>query len=138
MNLNSVNVSGNLTRDPELRATPSGASVLNMRIAVNDRVKDQATGEWSDRPNFFDVDLFGRSADALAAILTRGSKVAISGRLRWREWETQEGGKRQAVTIVADKVDLMQQRDGSAPEQAPAAGPGKSEGPWEGDDDIPF
>lgn len=137
MSLNSVNVSGNLTRDPELRATPSGTSVLNVRIAVNDRVKDPSSGEWTDRPNYFDVDLFGRRADALAGILARGMKVAIGGRLRWREWETNEGGKRQAVSIVADTVELMQQRDGSAPapvRQAPAA----DSGPLEGDDDIPF
>jgi single-strand DNA-binding protein len=134
VSLNHVTLSGNLTRDPELRATPSGTSVLSLRLAVNDRVKDQSTGEWTDRPNYFDVDLFGKRADALAGILTRGMKVAIGGRLRWREWETNEGGKRQAVTIVADTVELMQQRDGGAPAPAPR----QSQAPVEDDDDIPF
>lgn len=134
MSLNTVTVSGNLTRDPELRATPSGTSVLGLRIAVNDRVKDQATGEWTDRPHYFDVDLFGKRADALAGILSRGAKVAIGGRLRWREWEAQDGSKRQAVTIVADAVELMQQRDGAAH----AAGQGQPRSSQEADDDIPF
>jgi len=139
MSLNSVTVAGNLTRDPELRATPSGTSVLNLRLAVNDRVKDPSSGEWTDRPNYFDVDLFGRRADALAGILTRGMKVAIGGRLRWREWETQDGSKRQAVSIVADTVELMQRRDGSGSAPAPTRqAPPTDNGPWEGDDDIPF
>lgn len=140
MSLNSVTLSGNLTRDPELRATPGGTSVLNVRIAVNDRVKDQHTGEWTDRPNYFDVDLFGRRADALANILSRGMKVAIAGRLRWREWEAQDGGKRQAVSVVADTVELMQQRDGgSGSAQASTSAPQSASKPWsEDDDDIPF
>jgi single-strand DNA-binding protein len=134
VNLNSATISGNLTRDPELRATPSGTSVLAMRVAVNDRVKDQQTGEWSDRPNYFDVDVFGKRADSLASILSRGDKVAVVGRLRWREWEAQDGNKRQSVSIVSDAVEIMP-RDGAA---RPAASQGLPSSPPEADDDIPF
>jgi single-strand DNA-binding protein len=110
--INSVVIVGNLTRDPELRATPSGTSVCSLRIAVNDRVKDPSSGEWGDKPNYFDVDVFGGQGERCAQWLARGRQVAIAGRLRWREWETQDGQKRQAVSIVADNVQFIGPREG--------------------------
>ena len=82
MSINSVSISGNLGRDPELRVTPTGTSVLSLSVAVNDRVRDQQTGEWRDRANWVDVVVFGSRADAIAPFLAKGSKVAVSGRLR--------------------------------------------------------
>ncbi len=151
--INSVVLVGNLTRDPELRATPSGTSVCSLRVAVNDRVKDPTTGEWGDKPNYFDVDVFGGQGERCAQYLARGRQVAIAGRLRWREWETQDGQKRQAVSIVADNVQFIGPREGGGGGyQQPAAqrqntGPAFNneglDGPpagdfTEADDDIPF
>jgi len=110
--INSVIVIGNLTRDPELKATPSGTSVCSLRIAVNDQVKDQSSGEWVEKANFFTVDVFGRQAETCAQYLSRGRQVAVSGRLRWRQWETQDGQKREAVSIAADRVQFIGPRDG--------------------------
>jgi single-strand DNA-binding protein len=111
-NINSVVVTGNLTRDPELRSLPSGNSVCKLRIAVNSRRKDQS-GEWVDKPNYFDVTVWGAQGENCATYLSKGRPVAIQGRLEWREWETQEGGKRQAVEIIADSVQFLGSRDGS-------------------------
>ena len=110
--INIAAISGNLTRDPELRMTPGGTQVLNFGVAVDDRAKNQQTGEWEDRPNFIDCVLFGNRADALSRILRKGIKVAVSGSLRWSQWE-RDGQKRSKVEVVADKVVLMQaQQDG--------------------------
>ena len=106
-----------------------------MRVAVNDRVKDPNTGEWGDKANYFDVDVFGGQGERCAQYLDRGRQVAVSGRLRWREWETQDGQKRQAVSIVADNVQFIGPRDGAGGgggqggyQQRPAAGssPGRT------------
>jgi len=110
--INSVVIVGNLTRDPELRATPSGTSVCSLRVAVNDRVKDATTGEWGDKPNYFDVDVFGGQGERCAQYLAKGRQVGVAGRLRWREWETQDGQKRQAVSIMADNVQFIGPREG--------------------------
>ena len=110
--INSVVIVGNLTRDPELKAMPSGTSVCSLRVAVNDRVKDPNTGEWGDKPNYFDVDVFGAQGERCSQYLARGRQVAVAGRLRWREWETQDGQKRQAVSIVADNVQFIGPREG--------------------------
>ncbi|NLE23367.1 MAG: single-stranded DNA-binding protein [Actinobacteria bacterium] len=122
--INSVVIVGNLTRDPELRATPSGTSVCSLRVAVNDRVKDPISGEWGDKPNYFDVDVFGGQGERCAQYLARGRQVAVSGRLRWREWEAQDGQKRQAVSIVADNVQFIGPRDGGGSQQAGGYQPG--------------
>jgi single-strand DNA-binding protein len=145
--INSVVIVGNLTRDPELRATPSGTSVCSMRVAVNDRVKDQTTGEWGDKPNYFDVDVFGGQGERCAQYLARGRQVAVSGRLRWREWETQDGQKRQAVSIMADNVQFIGPRESGGGQQARQESPAFNKAGLEppkgdyaeaGDDDIPF
>ena len=118
--LNRVVVVGNLTRDPELRHTPSGTAVCSLRVAVNSRRKDQ-TGQWVDKPNYFNVSVFGQQGENCAQYLAKGRPVAVDGRLEWREWES-ENGKREAVEIVADTVQFLGGRgDG---EGGPAGGGG--------------
>jgi single-strand DNA-binding protein len=155
--INSVIVIGNLTRDPELKATPSGTSVCSLRVAVNDQVKDQASGEWVEKANYFTVDVFGRQAETCAQYLTRGRQVAVSGRLRWRQWETQDGQKREAVSIAADRVQFIGPREGGGGggyQSQPSGGQRQGQGQNQGsdfpgsdltppstdyaDDDIPF
>jgi single-strand DNA-binding protein len=144
-NINRVVLTGNLTRDPELRSLPSGTSVCNLRIATNTRRKDGSTGEWVDKPNYFDVTVFGAQGENCAQYLAKGRPVAVEGRLNWREWEAQDGSKRQSVDIIADTVQFLGSRDapqsnGVVESDVPvdtsdlepaAAGAGK-------DDDIPF
>jgi single-strand DNA-binding protein len=110
-NINRVVITGNLTRDPELRALPSGSSVCQLRIACNTRRKNSSSGEWEDKPNYFDVTVWGAQGENCARFLAKGRPVAIDGRLEWREWETQDGGKRQAVDIIADSVQFLGSRD---------------------------
>ena len=109
---NTVTLVGNLTRDPELRHTPSGTAVCSLRLAVNTRRKDGATGEWTEKPNYFDVTVWGNQGENCAQYLAKGRPVAIDGRLEWREWEAQDGTKRQAVEIIADTVQFLGGRDG--------------------------
>ena len=144
-------ITGNLTRDPELRARPSGTSVCKLRVAVNSRRKDQS-GEWVDKPNYFDVTVWGAQGENCANYLSKGRPVAVDGRLEWREWEASDGsGKRQAVEIVADSVQFLGSRDGNparatAPQQAQLRRArrhlrlrGREAGVGAGsDDDIPF
>ena len=111
-NINVVVVTGNLTRDPELRSLPSGTSVCELRLAVNSRRKDES-GNWVDKPNYFDVTVWGAQGENCATYLSKGRPVAIEGRLDWREWETQEGQKRQAVRIIANSVQFLGSRDGA-------------------------
>ena len=149
-NINRVILTGNLTRDPELRSLPSGTSVCKLRVACNTRRKDNSTGEWVDKPNYFDVTVWGQQGENCATYLQKGRPVAIDGRLEWREWEAQDGsGKRQSVEIIADSVQFLGGRgeegggngsrftpesdvpaDTSDFQRAPAAGGA--------DDDIPF
>ena len=105
-NINRVVLTGNLTRDPELRSTPSGTSVCSLRVACNTRRKD-ASGEWVDKPNYFDVTIWGRQGENAAQYLEKGRPVAIDGRLEWREWQDKEGNKRQSVDIIADSVQFL-------------------------------
>lgn len=118
MSINRAIVSGNLTSDPELRATTGGTQVLGFGIAVNDRRRNQQTGEWEDYPNFIDCTMFGNRAEALSRILRKGMKVAIEGKLRYSSWEDKNGGgRRSKVEIVPDEVDLMSQNPNG--QQAP-------------------
>jgi single-strand DNA-binding protein len=106
-NINRVLVTGNLTKDPELRSTPSGTSICKLRIAVNSRRKD-ASGQWVDKPNYFDVTVWGAQGENCAQYRQKGRGVAIDGRLDWREWDATDGsGKRQAVEIIADTVQFL-------------------------------
>ena len=90
-NINRVVLVGNLTRDPELRHTPSGTAVCSLRLAVNTRRKDGATGEWTEKPNYFDITVWGNQGENCAQYLAKGRPVAIDGRLEWREWDAQDG-----------------------------------------------
>ena len=118
MSINRVVVSGNLTRDPELRVTPVGTQVLGFGVAVNDRRRNQQTGEWEDYPNFIDCTMFGNRAEALSRILRKGMKVAIEGKLRYSSWEDKNGGgRRSKVEIIPDEVVLMSQNPNG--QQAP-------------------
>ena len=113
-NVNVVVITGNLTRDPELRHTGGGTAVCELRVAVNSRRKDGQSGEWVDKPNYFDVIVWGAQGESCANYLAKGRPVAVEGRLDWREWEAKEGGgKRQAVQIVANTVQFLGSRDGS-------------------------
>lgn len=124
MSINRVVISGNLTREPELRQTATGLPVLGLGVAVNDRRKNQQTGEWEDHPNFIDCTLFGTRAESVAKFLKKGSKVAIEGKLRWSQWE-KDGSKRSKLEVIIDEIEFMSQ--GESPAQAPAYA-----------DDIPF
>ena len=127
MGINRVTVSGNLTRDAELKQTQGGSSVLGFSVAVNDRRKNQQTGEWEDVPNFVDCVVFGKRADALSKMLRKGSKVAIEGKLRYSAWEAKDGSKRSKLEIAVDEVELM----GAKAEK-------QAEQPEVYDEEIPF
>jgi len=114
-NINRVVLTGNLTRDPELRSTPGGMSVCSLRIASNTRRKDNTTGEWTDKPNYFSVTVWGAQGENCARFLAKGRPVCIDGRLEWREWQTQEGQKRESIEIVADAVQFLGGREEGAP-----------------------
>jgi single-strand DNA-binding protein len=109
-NINRVVMTGNLTRDPDLRALSSGTPVCSLRIACNTRRKDG--DEWVDKPNFFDITVWGSQGENCAKFLAKGRPIAVDGRLEWREYEARDGGTRQAVEIVADSVQFP----GQAPE----------------------
>ena len=127
-NINRVIITGNLTADPELRSLPSGTSVCKLRVACNTRRKDNSTGEWVDKPNYFDVTVWGAQGENCARYLSKGRPVAIDGRLEWREWE-QDGNKRQAIDIIADSVQFL---------SSPRDDGGGGSSPAPADDDIPF
>jgi single-strand DNA-binding protein len=130
-NVNVVVITGNLTRDPELRSTGGGTSVCEMRVAVNSRRKNGQTGQWEDKANYFDVVVFGAQADNCAAYLQRGRPVAIEGRLDWREWEAKDGsGKRQAVQVVANTVQFLGSRDGGGGGGVPNGNGGGQQQPY--------
>lgn len=154
-NINVVVITGNLTQDPELRSTGGGTSVCELRVAVNSRRKDGSTGEWVDKPNYFNVTVWGAQGENCANYLAKGRPVAIEGRLDWREWEAKDGGgKRQAVQIIANSVQFLGSRDGAGgggngngftpKSDTPAdtsdydAAPANAGAGGGGDDDIPF
>lgn len=115
MSINRVNITGNLTRDPELRSTAGGMAVLGFGVAVNDRRKNQQTGQWEDYPNFVDCTMFGNRAEALSRILRKGMKVAIEGKLRYSAWEDKNGGGgRSKIEVIVDEIELMSQNPNGA------------------------
>ena len=114
MSINRVNISGNLTRDPELRVTASGTQILAFGVAVNDRRRNPQTNEWEDVPNFVDCVVFGSRAEALSRFLSKGSKVAIEGKLRYSSWETKEGQRRSKLEVVVDEVEFLSSRNQQA------------------------
>ena len=133
-NVNTVSISGNLTRDPELRQSASGVSFLNFGIAVNDRRKNPQTGEYEDYANFFDCTAIGKRAEGLSTFLAKGMKVAIDGKLQWRQWEADDGSKRTAVSIVVNEIDVMSRKDGE--NRSSSSSSSQQGGGME--DDIPF
>ncbi len=151
-NINRVILTGNLTRDPELRSLASGTSVCKLRLAVNTRRKDG--GQWVDSPNYFDITVWGAQGENCANYLSKGRPVAIDGRLEWREWEAKDGGgKRQSVDVIADTVQFLGSRDGGGEGGGNGGGGGgftpssdvpadtsdfQQSAPSGGDDDIPF
>ena len=113
MSINRVMISGNLTRDAEIRSTQSGMAILGFGVAVNDRRKNQQTGEWEDYPNFVDCTMFGTRGEKLQPYLTKGTKVAIEGKLRWSQWE-RDGQKRSKLEVIVDELEFMSSRSGGA------------------------
>lgn len=143
MHINRVVLTGNLTSDPKVIQTASGFTICTLRVASNTRRKDSASGEWVDKPNFFDVKVLGKQGENAAKFLSKGRPVAVDGKLEWREWEDKEtGAKRSAVEIVADSIQFLGSNNGgenngghngnaSQAEEAYAPATG-------GDDDLPF
>lgn len=152
MNINRVVLTGNLTRDPELSATPNGLSICKLGIAVNTRRKS-AEGQWEEKPNFFRITVFGKQAESCHQYLKKGRPVAIDGRLEWSQWE-RDGQKRESVDIIADNVQFLGGREAGESTNGngfSAARPAESDVPIDtgdfeatpvaaatGDDDIPF
>jgi single-strand DNA-binding protein len=134
-NVNVVVVTGNLTRDPELRHTGGGTAICELRVAVNSRRKDGQSGQWVDKPNYFDVVVWGAQGENCANYLAKGRPVAVEGRLDWREWEAKDGsGKRQAVQIIANSVQFLGSRDGSGGQ---SGGNGGNGGGFAPSSDVP-
>lgn len=118
MSINRVIISGNLTRDPELRATASGMPVLGFGVAVNDRRRNPQTQEWEDYPNFIDCTMFGARAESVSRFLSKGAKVAIEGKLRWSQWE-RDGQKRSKIEVIVDEIEFMSARNDANRQAAP-------------------
>jgi single-strand DNA-binding protein len=142
MSINKVIISGNLTRDPELRATTSGMPVLGFGVAVNDRRKNQNTGEWEDYPNFIDCTMFGARAEGVSRFLSKGSKVAIEGKLRWSQWE-RDGQKRSKIEVIVDEIEFLTARSENNNFASTGSNGGGSQVPMAPeievyDEDIPF
>ena len=138
-NINRVVLTGNLTRDPELRSLPSGMSVCSLRIACNTRRKGQG-GEWEDKPNYFDVTVWGAQGENAARYLSKGRPIAVDGRLEWREFEAKDGsGKRQAIDIIADSVQFLGGREEGGMSGGNGGGYGGQQGGggFSGRSDIP-
>lgn len=124
-NLNRAMITGNLTRDPELRATTSGMSVLSFTVAVNDR--RQVDGEWKDVPNYIDCVMFGKRAESIQPYMSKGTKVGVEGKLRWSSWES-DGKRRSKIEVVADDVELLSRPKKDEPKDEPKLY----------EDDLPF
>ena len=107
MSINRTVISGNLTRDPDVRATAAGTQVLSFTVAVNDRRKNQQTGEWEDHANFVGCTMFGARAEAVGRYLSKGSKVCVEGKLRYSAWEDRDGGKRSKLEVIVDEIEFM-------------------------------
>ena len=141
-NINRVVLTGNLTRDPELRTTSGGTSVCKLGLAVNARRKNAQTGEWEEKPNYFRVTVFGRLAENCHEYLAKGRSVGVDGRLEWSQWE-RDGQKRESIDVIADTVQFLGGRDGGTPRgDAPADtsdfDPTPVAAGQVSDDDIPF
>ena len=144
-NINRVVLVGNLTRDPELRHTPSGMSVCSLRIAVNTRRKDSTSGQWTEKPNYFDITVWGNQGESCAQYLSKGRPVAIDGRLEWREWDAQDGTEapggrdHRRLRPVPRRPRRWRRASGGGNQFVPAGASSGSDADFQGtDDDIPF
>jgi len=141
MSVNRVVLTGNLTRDPELRSTAGGMSILKMGLAFNDRRKNAESGNWEDVANFIDVTMFGARAESLSRMLTKGMRIGIDGKLRWHSWETPQGDKRSSIEVIADDIEFLDSRAGSGSGSGSYSAPSGGSAPEPSDDggeDIPF
>jgi single-strand DNA-binding protein len=145
-NINRVVLVGNLTRDPEMKHLPSGTALCSLRIAVNTRRKDES-GQWTDKPNYFDVSVWGNQGESCAQYLAKGRRIGVDGRLDWSSWESQDGGKRSKVEVIAQSVQFLDSRgdgDGGGgggtfvPPNAGQSSGGADFPSQPTDDDIPF
>jgi single-strand DNA-binding protein len=127
--LNRVTLVGRLTRDPELRHTAAGQAVCSIRLAVSSRGRDDS-GNWSDRANYFDVTVFGRTAETATNYLTKGRRIGVDGRLSWREWEAQDGAKRQSVEVIANDIFFLDSRGDGGEGGGGSGGGGAERGSW--------
>lgn len=118
MNINRVVLSGNLTRDAEMRSTRNGSSVLNFRIASNDRKLNKQTNQWEDVPNYVDCSIFGKRAENVEPFLRRGIKVCVEGKLRWSKFDTRDGGTREKLEVIVDELELMTAKSAEPRERA--------------------
>lgn len=139
MSINKVVISGNTTRDAELRETAGGLSILGFGVAVNDRHRNQSTGEWEDYTNYVDCVMFGKRAEGIAPYLSKGTKVCIEGKLRWSQWE-RDGQKRSKIEVIVDEIEFLTSRDSggnsqNAPQRAAKPAPAPSS---VYDEEIPF
>jgi single-strand DNA-binding protein len=151
--LNRVTLVGRLTRDPELRHSGGGDAICSIRLAVSSRSRDE-TGNWGDRSNYFDVTVFGRQAETASTYLAKGRRIGVDGRLSWREWQAQDGTKRQSVEVIANDIFFLDsrgeggeggggggfaQRRAPVDELAPVGAPAGGEaGGGQEESDIPF
>jgi single-strand DNA-binding protein len=132
--LNNIVLLGNLTRDPEVRYTPSGTPVATLGLAVNNRIKQG--DEWKDDPCFIDVVVFGKQAESCGEYLSKGQPVLVEGRLRYRTWEGQDGQKRSKHEVSAFRVQFMPKAGRGMGGSVGSSDYGESE-PME-EDDVPF
>lgn len=141
MSINRVMITGNLTRDPEVRNTQSCMAVLNLGVAVNDRRKNNQTGEWENVPNYVDCVMFGTRAENVSRYIRKGSKVAIEGKLRWSQWEDKQGGKRSKIEVIVDDLEFMSRDGGDVGQMQPEpskAAPAAPAADAYAQEDIPF
>lgn len=110
MSINHSTLSGNLTRDAELRRSEGGVAILSFGLAFNDRRRQKDSDEWEDVANFIDCTLFGNRAEALEPYLAKGTKVCLDGKLRWGQWETDDGDKRSKIELIVDELEFMAPR----------------------------
>lgn len=146
--INKVLLIGNLGADPEVRYSPSGAAVTNIRIATSDSWRDRQTGEMQERTEWHRVVFFGKLAEIAGEYLRKGSKVYIEGRLQTRKWQGQDGQDRYTTEVVANEMQMLDGRGGGSSDSAGGrddapprreSAPAQQDGPPDDfDDDIPF
>ena len=140
MSINRCNISGNLTRDPEMRALRNGTQVLSFGVAVNDRRKNPQTGDWEDYPNFIDCTMFGNYAESMSRVLAKGMKVMIDGKLRYTAWE-RDGQKRSKIEVIVNHIEAMSRSKDNRAEDDAGCAPAILHAPSAVDvydEDIPF